>query len=411
MEVVIHSADPTHTHTHTPFVFSTLFPFPHTHTHAAAILDFSEGDVIAAACGESDAAAVPDPLMPMSSSGADDGCGGGGIVATTTSGPRTRSMSVSFRDDAGMEMRRASSSSSAMAMAVPSHAQMTATTTMTMGRDRGYSFECFSLGIDGDEPLFPGDGDDDGGGAPRHQRPRGDSIIFDPTSFLMGGIHETSALSSRYEDSGGGVDADDGGARMMGGYAPDGVGSSVSVPLAPTTASYFPPDPSEYPPPPPPPPPSPAGLDAGGAARAKTADSARSSSFLGDGAIHMPHGSDAAAAAVAGIFHRMSSSRAPNGGGGDDCVLGGDGAPSSSSSSSSSSHTACPMELLNRGGRIGIYLPEERKARIAKFHSKRKIRIWRKRIKYDCRKKLADSRPRIKGRFVKRSDVDGEGFL
>jgi len=104
----------------------------------------------------------------------------------------------------------------------------------------------------------------------------------------------------------------------------------------------------------------------------------------------------------------MSSSRAPNGGGGgggDDCVLGGDGA------SSSSSHTACPMELLNRGGRIGIYLPEERKARIAKFHSKRKIRIWRKRIKYDCRKKLADSRPRIKGRFVKRSDVDGEGFL
>jgi hypothetical protein len=125
----------------------------------------------------------------------------------------------------------------------------------------------------------------------------------------------------------------------------------------------------------------------------------------------MPHGSDAAAAAVAGIFHRMSTSRAPNGGGDDDCVLGGDGAPSSSSSSSSSSHTACPMELLNRGGRIGIYLPEERKARIAKFHSKRKIRIWRKRIKYDCRKKLADSRPRIKGRFVKRSDVDGEGFL
>lgn len=64
------------------------------------------------------------------------------------------------------------------------------------------------------------------------------------------------------------------------------------------------------------------------------------------------------------------------------------------------------MELLNKDGRIGIYLPDARRARIARFHAKRKMRIWRKRIKYDCRKKLADSRPRIKGRFVKRSDMD-----
>ncbi len=29
------------------------------------------------------------------------------------------------------------------------------------GCDRGFSFECFSLGINGNEPLFPGVGDDD----------------------------------------------------------------------------------------------------------------------------------------------------------------------------------------------------------------------------------------------------------
>jgi CCT motif len=68
--------------------------------------------------------------------------------------------------------------------------------------------------------------------------------------------------------------------------------------------------------------------------------------------------------------------------------------------------TTISLELCNKDGRIGIYLPEARIARIARFHAKRSNRIWRKRIKYDCRKKLADSRPRIKGRFVKRTDMD-----
>mmetsp|Transcript_40694 Transcript_40694/g.53590 ORF Transcript_40694/g.53590 Transcript_40694/m.53590 type:complete len:334 (+) Transcript_40694:174-1175(+) len=60
--------------------------------------------------------------------------------------------------------------------------------------------------------------------------------------------------------------------------------------------------------------------------------------------------------------------------------------------------------IPNNVKRIGIYTVEERKARIARFHEKRKRRVWRKKIKYDCRKKLAESRPRVKGRFVRRGE-------
>jgi len=56
--------------------------------------------------------------------------------------------------------------------------------------------------------------------------------------------------------------------------------------------------------------------------------------------------------------------------------------------------------------RIGAYTVEERRARIARFHRKRKQRVWNHKVKYDCRKKLADNRPRFKGRFVRRVDRD-----
>eukprot|EP00937_MAST-01D_sp_MAST-1D-sp2_P001268 g1268.t1 len=80
----------------------------------------------------------------------------------------------------------------------------------------------------------------------------------------------------------------------------------------------------------------------------------------------------------------------PGGGGGPGAGGGGALAPS-----------ADPAQLPYTGHRIGIYTPEERKKRIARFHEMRKRRTYRKKIKYSCRKTLADHRLRIKGRFVK----------
>lgn len=60
-------------------------------------------------------------------------------------------------------------------------------------------------------------------------------------------------------------------------------------------------------------------------------------------------------------------------------------------------------EVYNKNGRIGIYTPAERAAIIARFNQKRSRRVWNKKIRYNCRKNLADRRMRVKGRFVKRS--------
>ena len=44
--------------------------------------------------------------------------------------------------------------------------------------------------------------------------------------------------------------------------------------------------------------------------------------------------------------------------------------------------------------RIGAYTKQERQLKIEQFREKKRTRIWRKQIKYDCRKRLADTRPR-----------------
>jgi len=59
----------------------------------------------------------------------------------------------------------------------------------------------------------------------------------------------------------------------------------------------------------------------------------------------------------------------------------------------------------NKGGRIGIYTPKQRSKLLSRWHAKRERRVWRKKIRYNCRKNLADTRIRIKGRFVKAKEV------
>jgi len=56
--------------------------------------------------------------------------------------------------------------------------------------------------------------------------------------------------------------------------------------------------------------------------------------------------------------------------------------------------------------KIGKYSPASRRKRIDRFLDKRRRRIWRKRIKYDVRKNFADSRLRVKGRFVRKEDEE-----
>ena len=92
-------------------------------------------------------------------------------------------------------------------------------------------------------------------------------------------------------------------------------------------------------------------------------------------------------------------------------LLGGteDEDPALSSGSGGGSSTAalwCGAQRLSPVGHVGTYSPTARRARIANYMEKRKRRVWTKKVKYDGRKSFADSRMRVKGRFVKKDDED-----
>ena len=56
--------------------------------------------------------------------------------------------------------------------------------------------------------------------------------------------------------------------------------------------------------------------------------------------------------------------------------------------------------IYDESKKISIYNSPKRRACIARFMEKRKKRNWTKRTIYDVRKKTANSRPRVKGRFL-----------
>ncbi|KAE8700848.1 transcription factor bHLH82-like [Hibiscus syriacus] len=62
--------------------------------------------------------------------------------------------------------------------------------------------------------------------------------------------------------------------------------------------------------------------------------------------------------------------------------------------------------IIEGMSRTHRYSPEEKKQRIERYRSKRNLRNFNKKIKYTCRKTLADSRPRIRGRFAKNEEIE-----
>lgn len=326
-------------------------------------------------------------------------------------------------------------------------------TSNICSRDRGMSFELFSFGVTEDDALNSISSDNYNsindanyniynscrssfiekrdqthmiGG-----RPRGDSIIFDPVSFSEGGIHEEKALSrSRHNSLAldeydeiklmnepgllsvsalnlyNGINNSNQNQVLHVNYSINPVPNPVSAHPSNVAQSSSPTFKSNR------------TMKASARSLSKRGNetnsqqqrstTSRSKSEV-NSAVVSPISNTKTQIASSSYYTDDSFHRQQNG---DICVSMNPNVPTPhilpSSLNGTICPTTCPMDLLNKGGRIGIYLPEARKERIAKFHSKRKMRIWRKRIKYDCRKKLADSRPRIKGRFVKSLDLDDE---
>ncbi|XP_073301076.1 uncharacterized protein [Primulina huaijiensis] len=72
----------------------------------------------------------------------------------------------------------------------------------------------------------------------------------------------------------------------------------------------------------------------------------------------------------------------------------------------SSGGMASESSIIESMNRASPYSPEEKKERIERYRSKKNLRNFNKKIKYECRKTLADSRPRIRGRFARNDELE-----
>lgn len=87
--------------------------------------------------------------------------------------------------------------------------------------------------------------------------------------------------------------------------------------------------------------------------------------------------------------------------------------PESTMSDISLSHPRPPKGTIDLFSGPPIQMPTQlspmdREARVMRYREKKKTRKFEKTIRYASRKAYAETRPRIKGRFAKRSDVEAE---
>ncbi|KAL6907672.1 hypothetical protein ACP4OV_002711 [Aristida adscensionis] len=92
------------------------------------------------------------------------------------------------------------------------------------------------------------------------------------------------------------------------------------------------------------------------------------------------------------------SNNAEVGGNNQNLVNGCDGSPQTLPSTEASG-------LEDSTFKVNRLSPEERKEKIHRYIKKRNERNFSKKIKYACRKTLADSRPRVRGRFAKNDEL------